>query len=66
MSESPDGDYGKSVVRDSAAVTAPVLSYLPPMPKTYRPKIALIGAGGDNGVPSSCVPKNGFGRIGDM
>ena len=27
-------------------VAAPELPYKPPMPKSYRPKIALVGAGG--------------------
>jgi hypothetical protein len=27
-------------------IAAPELPYKPPMPKSYRPKIALIGAGG--------------------
>ncbi|MBL8583146.1 MAG: Gfo/Idh/MocA family oxidoreductase [Rhizobiaceae bacterium] len=38
-------DY--ALVKTAAAeVAAPRLPYQPPMPRTYRPKIALIGAGG--------------------
>ena len=46
MNETSEGEYGKSVVRTSEEVDAPELNYLPPMPKSYRPKIGLIGAGG--------------------
>jgi predicted dehydrogenase len=40
------GTYGLSSVGVSGEVTAPLLPYLPPRPKKYRPKIALIGCGG--------------------
>ena len=38
--------YGLSAVAKGGAMVAPTLNYLPPRPKTYRPKIALIGCGG--------------------
>ncbi len=40
------GTYGLSNAQAGAAVTAPVLPYLPPRPRAYRPKIGLIGCGG--------------------
>jgi predicted dehydrogenase len=47
MSEQPPGSgYGLSAMPATAAAAAPVLSYLPPLPRSYRPKIALIGCGG--------------------
>lgn len=38
--------YGLSAVKTVAAVRAPALSYQPPKPRRYSPKIALIGCGG--------------------
>ena len=46
MSDASDGEYGKSVVKAAKEVAAPAIDYLPPMPRSYRPKIGLIGAGG--------------------
>jgi len=40
------GSYGLSSMETGATVSAPTLSYLPPRPRHYRPKIALIGCGG--------------------
>jgi predicted dehydrogenase len=40
------GTYGLSSVETNASVSAPVLPYLPPVPRHYRPPIALIGCGG--------------------
>ncbi len=45
MSNSPSA-YGLSKQVHSVQVAAPVLPYLPPMPRAYRPKLGLIGAGG--------------------
>jgi predicted dehydrogenase len=39
-------EYGLSPQVESGSVPAPELPYLPPVPKRYRPKIGLIGAGG--------------------
>ncbi|MCX6951469.1 MAG: Gfo/Idh/MocA family oxidoreductase [Verrucomicrobia bacterium] len=40
------GGYGLSAAGAGGAMAGPVLAYLPPRPKAYRPKIALIGCGG--------------------
>ncbi|MCX6941571.1 MAG: gfo/Idh/MocA family oxidoreductase, partial [Verrucomicrobia bacterium] len=40
------GGYGVSAARAGDVMIAPVLTYLPPRPRGYRPKIALIGCGG--------------------
>jgi predicted dehydrogenase len=39
-------EYGLSQQTSSRAVSAPALDYLPALPCRYRPKIALVGAGG--------------------
>lgn len=47
MSEaSSTGGYGLGSSESGATITAPALPYLPPRPRHYRPKIALIGCGG--------------------
>lgn len=38
--------YGLSAVDSRGTIPAPVLNYLPPRPKRYRPGIALVGCGG--------------------
>jgi predicted dehydrogenase len=38
--------YGLSSVASSDRVAAPLLNYLPPQARAYRPRIALIGCGG--------------------
>jgi len=43
---SDSSDYGLSKQVHLATVAAPALEYLPRLPKRYRPKIGLIGAGG--------------------
>ncbi len=46
---SPPADstgYGLSAVAATGSIVAPVLAYLPPRPRSYRPKIGLIGCGG--------------------
>ncbi|MFP4090855.1 MAG: Gfo/Idh/MocA family protein [Cyclobacteriaceae bacterium] len=39
-------DYGLSPEKEKKQMAAPPVDYLPRWPKTYRPKIGLIGAGG--------------------
>lgn len=47
MSRDSEGSgYGLSAIAAKRAITAPALDYLPPRPRAYRPKIALIGCGG--------------------
>ncbi len=41
-----ESDYGLARVPGEKSIPAPQLHYLPPTPKSYRPKIGLIGAGG--------------------
>ena len=41
-----DKDYGLSPEKQSVEISAPAIEYLPPKPKTYSPKIGLVGAGG--------------------
>src|SRR6185312_4698517 len=43
-----------------AEVLAPELPYRPPMPQTYRPRIALIGAGGISAAHLAAYRKAGF------
>ncbi len=44
--KTPDGTYGVSNATTGGATTAPVLTYLPPRPRHYRPRLGLIGCGG--------------------
>ncbi|MBI4623928.1 MAG: Gfo/Idh/MocA family oxidoreductase [Verrucomicrobia bacterium] len=47
MSEpNSNSGYGLSTIAATGAVAAPVLPYLPPRPRAYRPAIGLIGCGG--------------------
>ena len=43
---SNDTNYELTTEKDPQEVPAPDLPYRPPLPKTYRPKIGLIGCGG--------------------
>ncbi len=43
---SNDTNYELTTEKDLQEVPAPDLPYRPPLPKTYRPKIGLIGCGG--------------------
>lgn len=47
MSQQPSASgYGLSSIESAGTIAAPALAYLPPRPRSYRPKIALIGCGG--------------------
>jgi predicted dehydrogenase len=46
MTDAPDLDAYSLKTSAAAEVAAPDLPYQPPMPKSYRPRIALVGAGG--------------------
>jgi len=41
-----EDDYGLSPTKDIREIEAPPIDYKPPRPKSYRPKIGLIGTGG--------------------
>ena len=43
---SDDSEYGFIPSKQSKEIDPPEIDYLPPLPKSYRPGIALIGAGG--------------------
>ena len=45
MSNQP-ADYGLSRQVHCAKIPAPELPYLPRLPRKYRPKLGLVGAGG--------------------
>lgn len=55
-SESDYALVGKSVPE----IAAPALPYKPPMPRSYRPKIALVGAGGISFAHLDAYRKAGF------
>ncbi len=46
MAEEPDLDAYSLTAAEVPETEAPDLPYRPPLPKTYRPRIALVGAGG--------------------
>jgi predicted dehydrogenase len=46
MTDTPDLDAYSLKSTAAAEIAAPELPYQPPMPRTYRPRIALVGAGG--------------------
>jgi predicted dehydrogenase len=46
MTETPDLDAYQLKTKAAVEVAAPDLPYRPPMPEKYRPRIALVGAGG--------------------
>jgi len=41
-----ENDYGLSPEKEISTIPAPLVQYLPPKPKNYNPKIAVIGTGG--------------------
>ena len=41
-----DDDYGLSPTKERRTIAPPKVDYLPPSPRSYSPRIALIGAGG--------------------
>jgi hypothetical protein len=46
-------------------IAAPELPYKPPMPKSYRPKIALVGAGGISFAHLDAYPQSRTRRCSD-
>ncbi len=60
MSGAPDLDaYGLKAAA-AGEVAAPELSYRPPMPAAYRPRIALVGAGGISAAHLAAYRRVGF------
>ena len=53
-------DYGLSPEKPSVTIAAPSIQYLPPKPKKYNPKIALIGTGGISEYHLKAYQKCGF------
>ncbi len=56
-------DYSLSNASPSQKIAAPKLNYLPPMPKDYRPNIALIGCGGITKTHLTAYAKAGFNVV---
>jgi predicted dehydrogenase len=50
MAEEPDFDDYALTAKPVAEVAAPDLPYRPPLPRSYHPRIALVGAGGISGT----------------
>jgi predicted dehydrogenase len=60
MSETPDLDAYSLKSAAAAELAAPDLPYQPPMPSSYRPRIALIGAGGISAAHLDAYRAAGF------
>lgn len=60
MTDAPDLDAYALKSADVAEVPAPDLAYRPPMPKAYRPRIALVGAGGISAAHLTAYRAVGF------
>jgi predicted dehydrogenase len=56
----PDADTYALKSGAVAEIPAPELDYRPPMPRSYRPRIALIGAGGIAGAHLDAYRRAGF------
>ena len=50
----------------AAEVAAPDLPYRPPLPRAYRPRIALVGAGGIAAAHLARLPRGRLRRRGDL
>lgn len=60
MNDAPDVDTYSLKGETAAAAEAPALSYRPPMPRRYRPRIALVGAGGISAAHLAAYRASGF------
>ncbi len=58
--ETPDADTYALRTYDLPIIDAPTLNYTPPMPQSYRPRIALVGAGGIASAHLDAYRKAGF------
>ena len=55
-----ENDYGLSPEKEISTIPAPLVQYLPPKPKNYNPKIAVIGTGGISDYHLKAYQKCGF------
>lgn len=60
MSETPDLDAYALKSAAVGEVEAPELAYRPPLPRAYRPRIALVGAGGISAAHLAAYRSAGF------
>jgi predicted dehydrogenase len=60
MSKTPDLDAYNLKSAVPADIPAPELPYRPPMPRSYRPRIALVGAGGISAAHLQAYRSAGF------
>lgn len=60
MSETPSEDAYALKAAETRLIEAPDLAYRPPRPKTYVPRIALVGAGGISFAHLDAYRKAGF------
>jgi predicted dehydrogenase len=60
MTETPDLDAYSLKTEKLAEVPPPELPYRPPMPRSYRPRIALVGAGGISAAHLAAYRDCGF------
>jgi predicted dehydrogenase len=60
MNETPDLDAYSLKSAVAAEAAAPDLPYRPPMPQSYRPRIALVGAGGISAAHLDAYRAAGF------
>ena len=60
MADEPDIDTYALTAAEVAEVAAPDLPLRPPLPKTYRPRIALVGAGGISAAHLAAYRTVGF------
>ncbi len=60
MTDAPDLDAYSLKTVVAGEVEAPELAYRPPLPRTYRPRIALIGAGGISAAHLTAYRLAGF------
>ena len=60
MTETPDLDAYSLKSAPAAEIAAPELPYRPPLPRAYRPRIALVGAGGISAAHLDAYRAAGF------
>jgi len=66
MSKPTDDDYALRGTATSKTGPAPDLPYLPPMPRDYRPRIALVGCGGITALHLSAYRASGWNVVAMM